>query len=94
MKSFGCVFAERLHSIEVKGRLEHAITGAEIPGWKSKDDVECYIDVDMGDYVVYNDWVGQVRPCLSRLYLRLTDAALRSSRYASYTVRVRTFKLT
>lgn len=24
------------------------------------DDVECYVDVDMGDYIVYNDWVGQV----------------------------------
>ncbi len=24
------------------------------------DDMEFCIDVDMGDYVVYNDWVGQV----------------------------------
>ena len=72
-------------SIEVKGRLEHAITGEEIPGWKSKDDVDCYIDVDMGDYVVYNDWVGQVCYCLSRLCLRLTGA-IRLSRYASYAV--------
>lgn len=52
---------EGCYSIEVKGRLEHAITGDEIPGLKSKEDVECYIDVDMGDYVVYDDWVGQVR---------------------------------
>lgn len=48
-------------SIEVKGRLEHAISGAEIDGWRTMSDLECYIDVDMGDYVVYNDWVGQVR---------------------------------
>ncbi|KAJ3528107.1 hypothetical protein NM688_g8036 [Phlebia brevispora] len=47
-------------SIEVKGRLEHAISGEEIPGWRTMNDLECYIDVDMGDYVVYNDWVGQV----------------------------------
>ena len=56
-----------MSSIDVKGRLEHAITGEEIPDWKSKDEIECYIDVDMGDYVVYDDWVGQVRypTCLS-----------------------------
>ena len=45
----------------MKGRLEHAISGAEIDGWRTMNDLECYIDVDMGDYVVYNDWVGQVR---------------------------------
>ena len=48
-------------SIDVQGRLEHAISYEPIAGWKSTEDVECYIDVDMGDYVVYNDWVGQVR---------------------------------
>ncbi|KAK7694784.1 hypothetical protein QCA50_001972 [Cerrena zonata] len=46
--------------IEVKGRLEHTISGEEIPGWKSSDDVECSFEVDMGDYVVYNDWIGQI----------------------------------
>lgn len=50
-----------LFSIDVKGRLEHTISGEEIPGWKGTDDVECSFEVDMGDYVVYNDWVGQVR---------------------------------
>lgn len=48
-------------SIDVQGRLEHAINYESISDWKSIDDVECYVDVDMGDYVVYNDWVGQVR---------------------------------
>lgn len=62
--------AEAFYSIDVKGRLEHAITGEEIPGWKNKEDVDPYIDVDMGDYVVYEDWVGQVRaPHLTRHYL-------------------------
>ncbi len=48
-------------SIDVRGRVEHAISSEPIPGWKSMNEVECYIDVDMGDYIVYNDWVGQVR---------------------------------
>lgn len=48
------------YSIEVKGLLEHAVTNVPLPGWKSRDDIEWYMDSDMGDYVVYNDWVGQV----------------------------------
>ena len=47
-------------SIEVKGRLDHAISREPIPGWKGTNDVETAVDVDMGDYVVYDDWVGQV----------------------------------
>lgn len=63
-----------MSSIDVKGRLEHAITSEEIPGWKGKDDIECYIDVDMGDYVVYDDWVGQVRFCVFSHYKVLTPS--------------------
>ena len=44
----------------MKGRLQHAISGEVIPGWYTANDLDLYIDVDMGDYVVYNDWIGQV----------------------------------
>ncbi|KAL6309869.1 hypothetical protein BKA93DRAFT_814242 [Sparassis latifolia] len=47
-------------AIEVKGRLSHAISAGQLPEWKSTNDIEAAIDVDMGDYVVYDDWVGQV----------------------------------
>ncbi|KAI0815073.1 hypothetical protein BC629DRAFT_1469034 [Irpex lacteus] len=47
-------------SIDVQARLEHAISHEPIETWKTMDDMEFCIDVDMGDYVVYNDWVGQV----------------------------------
>lgn len=63
-------------SIDVKGRLEHAITGDEIPGWKSKEDVECYIDVDMGDYVVYDDWVGQVVEMFDEAVVEMSSGTL------------------
>lgn len=46
--------------IEVKGRLEHAISEEPLPEWKTTSDLLTAIDVDMGDYVVYDDWVGQV----------------------------------
>ncbi|KAH9899514.1 hypothetical protein C8Q73DRAFT_639825 [Cubamyces lactineus] len=48
-------------STHVKGRLEHAVSGQPIPGWKDMDEVESTVDIDMGEYVIYNDWVGQVR---------------------------------
>ena len=48
-------------SVYVQGRLEHAISTQEYPSWLTARDVESVVEVDMGDYVVYNDWVGQVR---------------------------------
>ncbi|KAI0355359.1 hypothetical protein OH77DRAFT_1403203 [Trametes cingulata] len=47
-------------SAHVKARLEHAVSGQPIPGWKSMDEVESAVEIDMGEYVIYNDWVGQV----------------------------------
>ncbi|KAI0722317.1 hypothetical protein C8T65DRAFT_628933 [Cerioporus squamosus] len=47
-------------SVDVRGRLEHAISGEPYPSWVTEHDVESAVEVDMGDYVVYNDWVGQV----------------------------------
>ncbi|KZT72795.1 hypothetical protein DAEQUDRAFT_722414 [Daedalea quercina L-15889] len=46
--------------IEVKGRLEHAISDEPLHEWKTTSEVQTAIDVDMGDYVVYDDWIGQV----------------------------------
>ena len=34
------------------------------------NDVDFYVDVDMGDYVIYNDWVGQVRLIISKYFRR------------------------
>lgn len=56
-------------SISVKGRLEHAVSGEILPEWRAGEEVESAVDVDMGDYVLYNDWVGQV--CYNFLYFRV-----------------------
>ncbi|KAI0650395.1 hypothetical protein C8Q79DRAFT_902140 [Trametes meyenii] len=47
-------------STHVKARLEHAVSGHPLPEWKSMDEVESAVEIDMGEYVIYNDWVGQV----------------------------------
>jgi ubiquitin-conjugating enzyme E2 O len=52
-------------SVDVKGRLEHAISGEPVPDWKSMNDIETPADVDIGDYVAYDNWIGQVRSLLN-----------------------------
>ncbi|KAI0041793.1 hypothetical protein FA95DRAFT_1584625 [Auriscalpium vulgare] len=47
-------------SVEVKGRLEHAISGEPVPGWRGMADVESPADIDIGDYVAYDNWIGQL----------------------------------
>lgn len=41
-------------------RLKHAISGIEVKEWISGDEVENKPGVMLGDYVVCDDWVGQV----------------------------------
>lgn len=54
-------------NVHVKGRLAHVISGEEIPDWKTLDDLKDRKGPEIGDYVIYDDWIGQVRPfnCLS-----------------------------
>ncbi|KAI0082256.1 hypothetical protein K474DRAFT_1703259 [Panus rudis PR-1116 ss-1] len=63
-------------SVEVKGRLEHTISGEDIPGWKRADEVDSSIDIDMGDYVIYNDWVGQVIEIFDEAIIEMSDGNL------------------
>ena len=59
----------------VKACLAQAISGKEIPGWKTKADFELPCQPDVGEYVTYDNWIGQVSTfylsCLVRLLLIL-----------------------
>lgn len=48
-------------NVDVKGCLEHAISGVPVEEWKTIDDLEYPAEADIGDYVVYHDWIGQAR---------------------------------
>jgi ubiquitin-conjugating enzyme E2 O len=54
-------------SVEVKARLAHAISDEPVEGWKSVDQFERSTMAEVGDYVLCDDWVGQVRPHLDFL---------------------------
>lgn len=47
-------------STEVQVKLVHAITGEPVPGWKGVRDLRHATCINGGDYVVYDDWIGQV----------------------------------
>lgn len=47
-------------NVRVKGRVQHVIGGQHIEGWWTRDDFEIRADAEIGDYVIYHDWVGQV----------------------------------
>ncbi|KAF8078774.1 hypothetical protein FPV67DRAFT_1466416 [Lyophyllum atratum] len=49
-----------VNNVHVKGRLEHVISGEPVEGWKTLDELEHRMDAEIGDYVVYDNWIGQV----------------------------------
>jgi len=47
-------------TLKVKGHLEHTISRVPVDGWKSAEDMIQKAEPVMGDYVIYDDWIGQV----------------------------------
>jgi hypothetical protein len=60
-RSVDDVRAGVITNVDVQGRLEHAISGEPVEGWKGMAEVYSTLECELGDYVVYNDWIGQVR---------------------------------
>lgn len=48
-------------STHAQARLVHAISSEPIKGWRDAKDLRHATTVNAGDYVVYDDWIGQVR---------------------------------
>ncbi|KDQ63442.1 hypothetical protein JAAARDRAFT_169262 [Jaapia argillacea MUCL 33604] len=51
--------------VKVECRLEHAISGEKLEGWwdggsLTEEGLMLRTDVDIGDYVEYDDWIGQI----------------------------------
>lgn len=65
--------------VETQAQLHHAISGERVEGWFKLEDMQEDEDVCVGDYVVHNDWIGQVRLSVLLGFGKLTPS--RSSRY-------------
>ncbi|KAF4623252.1 hypothetical protein D9613_002127 [Agrocybe pediades] len=59
-KSFDDARAGVVASVKVKAKVAHAISGAPVEGWFTVEDFRERADADVGDYVIYDDWLGQV----------------------------------
>ncbi|ESK98044.1 isocitrate lyase [Moniliophthora roreri MCA 2997] len=46
--------------VSVRGTVEHVISGEPVEGYKMQEDVRFRCDAEIGDYVVCDDWFGQV----------------------------------
>ncbi|KAF8898907.1 hypothetical protein BD779DRAFT_1666666 [Infundibulicybe gibba] len=72
---------ENLHSgvitrTQVTGRLAHAVSGEPIEGWKTLNDIRAKGEAETGDYVVYNDWLGQIIELFDESILEVSNGRL------------------
>ncbi|EJD03783.1 uncharacterized protein FOMMEDRAFT_139931 [Fomitiporia mediterranea MF3/22] len=61
---------------EVKFKLSHAISGAKLEDWKTVDDVKDFDDIAVGDFVVYDDWIGQIQEFFDESIIQTSDGSL------------------
>ena len=47
-------------SVKPRFKVAHAISGKKIEEWKTMDDVKSIHDISVGDYVAYDNWIGQI----------------------------------
>jgi hypothetical protein len=59
--------------IRMECRLEHAISGEPVDEWIAMQELETAVDPNIGDYVVYDDWIGQARRFTSTLSAAFID---------------------
>lgn len=70
-------------STHAQARLVHAISSEPVKGWRDAKDLRHATTVNAGDYVAYDDWIGQVRNSHVLQSRSKAYSVLRSSRYAS-----------
>ncbi|KAG9314231.1 hypothetical protein JVU11DRAFT_5018 [Chiua virens] len=67
----------------VQARLVHAINGEPIKGWRNIKELRHAANVNAGDYVVYDDWIGQVIELFDELVISASGALIRMPEISS-----------
>ncbi|KAL5535685.1 hypothetical protein ACEPAF_3779 [Sanghuangporus sanghuang] len=64
--------------VRFKGSLKvaHAVSRIKLEDWKSVDDIKEFDDIAVGDFVVYNDWVGQIQEFFDESVIQTSDGSL------------------
>ncbi|KIJ21893.1 hypothetical protein PAXINDRAFT_173916 [Paxillus involutus ATCC 200175] len=68
---------------EVQAKLAHAISGEPLSGWKDIKDLRHAANVNAGDYVVYDDWIGQVIELFDELVVSASGTLVRMPEISS-----------
>ncbi|OAX44402.1 hypothetical protein K503DRAFT_765021 [Rhizopogon vinicolor AM-OR11-026] len=64
-------------SIDAQARLVHAISTRDVEGLRNFKELRRATDVDAGDYVIYDDWVGQVIEVFDELLVSASGTVVR-----------------
>ncbi|KAF8913015.1 hypothetical protein CPB84DRAFT_1722037 [Gymnopilus junonius] len=75
-RSFDDVRAGVVTNIKVKGRISHAINGAQVEGWRFLQDLEDRADAEVGDYVAFDDWIGQIIEVFDESIIQVSSGQL------------------
>jgi len=70
-------------SIDVMASLAHAISNVPVQSWVNIKDLEHDVDVDVGQYVLYDDWVGQVTELFDECIVEASGTLVRVPEIAS-----------
>lgn len=49
-----------IKKVDTQVRVVHAISGEPVEGWRNKEEFHLADQAEIADYVVYDDWIGQV----------------------------------
>ncbi|PFH54811.1 hypothetical protein AMATHDRAFT_38056 [Amanita thiersii Skay4041] len=63
-------------NLHVRGRLEHAITSEKIDHYWTAQDLDRKADAEIGDHVIYDDWIGQVIEVFDESLVEVTNGQL------------------
>ncbi|KAF8575728.1 hypothetical protein K439DRAFT_1419556 [Ramaria rubella] len=61
---------------DVEAMLEHAVTGVPLEGWVPSSALEPANDVFVGDFVVLDDWIGQIEEIFDEAIVQLSAGGL------------------
>ncbi|KAI5120830.1 hypothetical protein M0805_007017 [Coniferiporia weirii] len=63
-------------NVDVKFKVSHAVSGHRLDEWKTVNDVKEFDDIAVGDFVAYNDWIGQVQGFFDESTIQIADGSL------------------
>ncbi|KAJ6519669.1 hypothetical protein C8R45DRAFT_30290 [Mycena sanguinolenta] len=63
-------------SAHVNGKCEHVVSGERIEGWTKLEELSDRTYAEVGDYVVYNDWIGQVIELFDEVLVEISNGEI------------------